>query len=90
VRCGAPVARGHTSSVSTGLVGVVMAAWLSLAVLTATGASRRGQRRSVALAAGLFFPVTWVVWYLIDERRLAGRTVRPTEDRERAPRDQRC
>jgi hypothetical protein len=50
----------------------LVAAWLALSALTAAGAFRRGQHRGLAVATGLFFPVAWVMWYLIDKRR-AGR-----------------
>ena len=36
-------------------------------VLTALGARRRGNSLLSAAVAGLFFPVTWTVWYLRDE-----------------------
>jgi hypothetical protein len=52
------------------------AAWLALSALTAAGAFRRGRRRGLAVATGLCFPVAWVMWYLIDERRAGRRTVR--------------
>ena len=44
--------------------------------LAASGEWRRGHGRAVTVAAGIFFPVTWVVWYLRDERpyRTAHRT----------------
>ena len=40
--------------------------WLGLAALTAFGARRRGHAWGPALASGLLFPVTWVMWYLTD------------------------
>jgi hypothetical protein len=49
--------------------------WPSLAVLTALGARERGAAMPVAVVAGLFFPVSWVAWYVRDEyphRRAAG------------------
>jgi hypothetical protein len=49
---------------------------LALAGLTAVGERRRGHGTGVAVVAGLFFPVTWVAWYLRDE-------VRPGADRAR-------
>jgi hypothetical protein len=52
------------------VVVVLVAAWLALGALTAAGALRRGQRRCLALVTGLFFPVAWVIWYMIDERPL--------------------
>lgn len=36
--------------------------------LTASGERRRGHGLAVTVAAGIFFPVTWAVWYLRDER----------------------
>ncbi|MGO4200691.1 hypothetical protein AB4Z09_02825 [Rhodococcus sp. TAF43] len=48
--------------------GVVVVVWLVFAGLTSTGAHRRGQRPIPAAGSGLFFPVTWVVWYIRDER----------------------
>lgn len=36
--------------------------------LTASGERRRGHGIAVTFAAGIFFPVTWAVWYLRDER----------------------
>ena len=49
--------------------GVVIGALLlvPIMILTAMGARRRGQRFVLAVAAGIFFPVTWTVWYLRDE-----------------------
>ena len=40
---------------------------LPLPVLTALGAHQRGQALPLAVLAGLFFPLTWTVWYLRDE-----------------------
>jgi hypothetical protein len=44
--------------------GVVL---LPLMILTATGERQRGHGALIALAAGLFFPITWGAWYLRDE-----------------------
>jgi hypothetical protein len=41
---------------------------LPLMAFTATGERRRGHGVGVAFAAGLFFPITWAVWYVRDER----------------------
>lgn len=49
----------------------VIAAVGALMVLTAAGERRRSRRWGVAIAAGLFFPVAWTVWYLRDGRRLS-------------------
>ena len=39
----------------------------ALVWLTAIGERRRGHAWVVAVVAGVFFPVTWVVWYLRDD-----------------------
>jgi hypothetical protein len=54
---------------------VLAAVTLPLPVLTAIGAHRRGLTIPRAALAGLFFPVTWTVWYLRDQHpcRRAGR-----------------
>jgi hypothetical protein len=36
-------------------------------VLTVLGARRRGLALPRAVVAGVFFPITWTVWYLRDE-----------------------
>jgi hypothetical protein len=41
---------------------------LTLMAFTVTGERRRGHGVVVALAAGLFFPITWAAWYVRDER----------------------
>lgn len=38
-----------------------------LMILTGLGARRRGQALAPAAVAGLYFPVTWIVWYVRDE-----------------------
>ncbi len=43
-------------------------AWSPLAVLTAVGGRRRGSGWLVASVCGVCFPVTWVHWYVVDER----------------------
>ncbi len=60
------------------VVGVVVlgAGLLWLAVLTGLGEHRRGASAPLVALAGLFFPITWLVWYLKDEqpfRRLSRR-----------------
>ena len=51
------------------LSAVVVAMLLGpFAAMTAHGAQQRGHGAWVVTLAGLFFPVTWVVWYLSDER----------------------
>jgi len=51
------------------IVGVLVLAaiTLPLPVLTGLGAHRRGLAIPLVVLAGLFFPVTWAVWYLRDE-----------------------
>ena len=41
---------------------------LAMPVLTCVGARRRGAGVASAMVAGIFFPVTWAVWYARDER----------------------
>lgn len=48
---------------------VLAAVLLACMGLTASGERRRGHGIAVTVAAGMFFPVTWAVWYLRDERR---------------------
>lgn len=47
---------------------MVGAGVLALMGLTSAGERRRGHGIVVALAAGIFFPITWVVWHLRDEQ----------------------
>ena len=54
-------------------IGLFAVALLALAVLTALGSTRRGARLPAAALSGLFFPVTWVLWYLRDVHPYAGR-----------------
>ncbi|TIC83868.1 hypothetical protein E8D34_15000 [Nocardioides sp. GY 10113] len=39
-----------------------------LALLTGLGQRRRGTSGPLVALAGLAFPVTWLIWYLRDER----------------------
>jgi hypothetical protein len=48
------------------LVSMLVFAWLALSGLTMAGAQRRGLHWRPALVTGLFFPVTWIVWYVHD------------------------
>jgi hypothetical protein len=57
--------------------------WLAVGSLTAWGARRRGQRWRFACVSGLFFPLTWVIWYMVDERAAGGRATR--RQRREAP-----
>jgi hypothetical protein len=45
---------------------------LSLPTLTAIGARRRGRGFVSAVMAGVFFPITWTVWYVRDESPYRG------------------
>jgi hypothetical protein len=56
--------------------GLPAVAWLAIASLTAFGARRRGQRWRSAWLSGLFFPLTWIIWYEVDERAAGGRATR--------------
>ena len=51
----------------------VAVVWLAVGSLTARGAQRRGQHRCLVWLSGLLFPVSWVIWYLVDERAAGGR-----------------
>jgi hypothetical protein len=55
---------------------VLAVVWLAIGTLTLFGARRRGQRWRIAWLSGLFFPLTWVVWYIVDERAAGGRATR--------------
>ena len=57
-------------------VAVLAVAWLALGALTAAGSRRRGRGLGLATLAGLFFPVTWVMWYLADHHRAGPRAIR--------------
>ncbi|WP_418058578.1 hypothetical protein [Pimelobacter simplex] len=50
------------------LLAVLATPLVALAGLTAAGERRRSPRWDVAVVAGLFFPVTWAVWYVRDGR----------------------
>ncbi|WP_122817720.1 hypothetical protein [Nocardioides pantholopis] len=39
-----------------------------LAVLTGLGERRRGAAAWLSVVAGMLFPITWIAWYLKDER----------------------
>jgi hypothetical protein len=50
---------------------LVSSATLVLAALivgTAVGSHRRGRGTLTSFVSGLVFPVTWVAWYVVDER----------------------
>ena len=57
-------------------LGLSAAVWLAVGSLTAVGARRRGQVWRFAWLSGLFFPVSWLIWYLVDERAAGGRATR--------------
>jgi hypothetical protein len=58
------------------MLGLSAVAWLAVGSLTARGARRRGQRWRFAWLSGLLFPVSWVTWYMVDERAAGGRATR--------------
>jgi hypothetical protein len=64
------------SAAGIGTLGLWAAAWLAVGSLTAWGARRRDQRWRFALLSGLFFLVSWVIWYMLDERAAGGRATR--------------
>ena len=49
------------------MLGILGAVGVPLALLTALGAHQRGLALPLAALTGLFFPVTWTVWYVRDE-----------------------
>ena len=55
-------------------LGLAAAVWLAVGSLAASGARRRGRR--FAWLSGLFFPLSWVIWYMVDERAAGGRATR--------------
>jgi hypothetical protein len=57
----------HTVLVQVVIAFVLLCGVLSLAFLTGLGAHRRGVGLLPALVAGVFFPATWIVWYVLDE-----------------------
>ena len=54
------------------VVVLLVAAVVSLAVLTMLGARRRGGSWLLAFLEGLIFPVTWARWYVQDELPYTG------------------
>ena len=64
----------RVSAASIWTLGLSAVAWLAVGSLTGWGARRRGQR--FAWLNGLFFPVSWVIWYVVDERAAGGRATR--------------
>lgn len=48
-------------------VAVVVLIMLPPATLTAMGSRRRGNGVALTALAGVFFPISWIVWYLHDE-----------------------
>jgi hypothetical protein len=57
-------------------LGLSALAWLAVGSFTAGGARRRGQHWRFAWMSGLFFPLSWVIWYLADERAAGGGATR--------------
>ena len=58
------------------MLGLSAVAWLAIGSLTASGARRRGQCWRYVWLSGLIFPLTWVIWYVADERAAGGRATR--------------
>jgi hypothetical protein len=58
------------------MLSLAAAVWLTLGLLTALGARNRGQRWRFGWLSGLFFPLTWVIWYVVDDRAAGGRSTR--------------
>ncbi len=48
----------------------VSSAWFTSVLLTGSAAYRRGLTGVPVLLAGMFFPVTWTVWRVQDQRLL--------------------
>jgi hypothetical protein len=48
------------------VVGLLVVVAGGLGVLTALGSRRRGAGWAITGLSGLFFPVTWVAWYVRD------------------------
>jgi hypothetical protein len=57
-------------------LGLSAAVWLAVGSLAAWGARRRGKGWRFAGLSGLFFPLSWVIWYMVDERAAGGRATR--------------
>lgn len=51
--------------VAMALVGAI---YISAGTLTYLGQHKRGSGAVRSFAAGLLFPVTWIVWYCVDEK----------------------
>jgi hypothetical protein len=49
---------------------------LPVALLTALGARERGMAMPFVVLSGLFYPVTWIVWYVSDEHPYRNRSHR--------------
>jgi hypothetical protein len=46
---------------------ICVAVLVAMMALTAVGERGRGRGPLVVLVAGVFFPITWAVWYVRDE-----------------------
>jgi len=62
--------------VGGGALGLSAAVWLAVGSLAAWGARRRSQRWRFAWLSGLFFPLSWVIWYMVDEHAAGARATR--------------
>jgi len=77
-----PVGPAHTGGMwqAVLLLAVPALVLAALVVTTAQGSRRRGTGRALAVLAGLAFPVTWALWYVVDEhhhqpRRASGPSI---------------
>jgi hypothetical protein len=64
------------SAATTWILGLLALVWVPLGVLTAAGAHHRGRRWRSAWLAGPLFPLTWAIWYFVDDRAAGGRATR--------------
>lgn len=64
----------HTGGVQFVVLALVVGAMVAVALMvsTAVGQHRRGRGLPLVILAGLFFPITWIVWYVHDEHPYSG------------------
>jgi hypothetical protein len=56
-----------------------------LMVLTGIGQLRRGGGSTTVGLAAVFFPITWMIWYVVDRRSTAEDAVPPTSQARHRP-----
>ena len=71
----AALVTGADVFVATG-AGLIAALLLTVVVCTGLGAHRRGCGVPLSVVAALAFPLTWTVWYVVDEDLRPRRTKR--------------